>query len=136
MKELVSNPWPNAIKNIPADFDLVCTYELFIGIDTVFESAFYRNIGDSHELWIITCLDSNDAINQTFFKEDSRGVLCSDLALSLTCEKDDLLSSYEILQGLFIIRRNFDRPVSFLKPGLLDKEMFSRLLEEIFPKNQ
>ena len=111
-KNLTVNPWSRTTARLPRDARFVCAYGLYLGIDTIEEEVFIRRADDQDELWTANELGRGRAVVAP--REGNQ----ADAALNL-------------LDVLIRSRVGFEWPSDFISGGIIDKEVFERIVSNI-----
>lgn len=117
---LFSDPWlqkQDEVRISPAnaELSLICSYGVYIGIDTVEELAYLRRTEQSEELWVDMEFSGFGCVLQISRRDDG----------------DDLTLCRDLLTVYFRARVGHGWPVSFLEPGILESEDYSNLIEQL-----
>ena len=109
------DPWlkesPGA-PHIPPESTFLCTYGVYVGIDTFDEQAFFRRTADRDELWL------------TSFLTQGRAVVAH-------IAGDVRSASGALLDVLFRARGGFGSPNGLTLGGAIDADTFQRIIETI-----
>ena len=123
------DPWIHQSRNnqpVPETAKPVCIIELNVGIDTLNEVIWFNRTNDKDELWTLTTYDDSirwpSAANASLLKRGR--VAVSNRA---GASQD---SAYRLLRDFIQIRAGHVWPSGFIKPGMIDKQTFEKLMEE------
>lgn len=111
------DPWINEQANrapVPSGANLVCRYRVFVGVDHLDETVWFRRQGGIDELWI-----SMDDIGMT--GRAVRGASCG--TRREACEL--------MLAELFHARAGFGWPTGFRSSGMLDEGEFQKIVQTV-----
>ena len=118
-------PWPHASDHpggVPAGSEFVCSFETWIGVDSIDEAAF---LAGSDELWLISGFDGLDhSMDPSLVQQDE--VLAWGLAVTMASG-----GPLEMLEALFRSRVGYGWPTKFLQSGSIGREAFIQLVSRL-----
>ena len=105
------DPWGHARRALPRNVVLVCTYELYFGVDSMDETLWFRRAAERDELWLESLTTSLGAHTPAAGRAGDACV--------------------RLVETLIRARVGFGWPNRFVRRGLLDSGAFGRIVQRL-----